>query len=244
MTIPSRISAPRLTRHAFALAGVLVLTLATAACFDKEPEQRAAFITFLQTRIIDKPGLHIPIMSDKEIADLGPYADQYRIMNGLHHRLDESISKDLRKVADASAPRSLEELRDKRAIVSTLKNDMAILTVELDKVEADTDPARTALQQPADLKVVYDKAYERMVTIPAKTFRELLPIMAKGLPAVEELAIYLDEHRDTIELQGGRAAVKDAKVRAKLAALIEAAAEAGKSSEEGKRKLRAMGEGR
>src|SRR5262245_47680448 len=68
-------------RRTVALAGLLVLALAIAGCFDNEPEQRRAFITFLQTRIIDKPGLHIPIMSDKEVADFGPYAGHYRIMN-------------------------------------------------------------------------------------------------------------------------------------------------------------------
>ena len=231
------------SRRGFALAGIVVLALSAAACGDKEPEQRAAFIKFLQTRIIDKPGLHIPILSEQEIADLGPYADQYR-MNGFHHQLDESVSKDLQKVADASAPRSLEELRDKRAIISTLKRNMSNLKPELDKVEAATDAAHKALQQPADLKIVYDKAYEHMVTIPARTFRELLPTMETGLPPVEELAIFLDDHRDTIELHGSSTLVKDAKVRAKLVALMQAAAEAGKASEEGKRKLRAMAEGR
>jgi hypothetical protein len=61
-----------LNRRAFALTGTLVLALATAGCFDNEPQQRRAFIAFLQTRIIDKPGLHIPIMSDHDVADFGP----------------------------------------------------------------------------------------------------------------------------------------------------------------------------
>lgn len=59
-------------QHLFVLAGVVILALTTAGCFDNEPQQRRAFITFLQTRIIDKPGLHIPIMSDKDVADFGP----------------------------------------------------------------------------------------------------------------------------------------------------------------------------
>src|ERR1700690_2693584 len=101
MTFASFVSA-RLSRRLVAFAGVLVLTLGLAACFDNEPAQRAAFIKFLQTRIIDKPGLHIPILSDKETADLGPtYVDQYRIMSGFHHEMDDSVSKDMRKIADA-----------------------------------------------------------------------------------------------------------------------------------------------
>jgi len=49
-----------------------VPALATAGCFNSEPQQRRAFITFLQTRIVDKPGLHIPIMSEKDVADFDP----------------------------------------------------------------------------------------------------------------------------------------------------------------------------
>ncbi|MCK9918456.1 DUF3053 domain-containing protein [Microbacteriaceae bacterium K1510] len=244
MSIISRIAAQPFTRRVGGLVLAALLALATAGCFDKEPEQRQAFIKFLQTRIIDKPGLHIPILSDQEAADIGPYAKHYNVMKGFHNRLDDSLSKDLRKIADASAPRSMEELRDKHAIVSALKRDMGTLTTELDKAEAEADAAHKALEQPADLKVVYDKAYEHMVTKPAQTFREILPIMTAGLPAIEELANYLDEHSDTVELHGNGITVKDAGARAKLASLIDAAAAAGKKSEEGKRKLRAMAEGR
>jgi hypothetical protein len=232
------------SRRLFALVGVFVLALGLVGCFDNEPQHRAAFIKFLETRIIDKPGLHIPILSDQEKSDLGSYADQYSIMNGFHHRLDASVSGELRKVADASSPRSLEELRDKRAILATLRRDMAKLTTELDKVEGEADAAHKALQQPTDLKIVYDRAYERMVTKPAQTFREILPLMTAGLPMIDDLASYLDEHRDTIELHGNSTVVRNAEVRARLTTLLNAAVEVGKRSEEGKRKLRAMAEGR
>src|SRR5665213_203364 len=110
----------RLTRRAFAFAGALALLLSMAACFDKEPEQRKAFMAFLQTRIIDKPGLHIPIMSDQDVTNLGPYADHYRVLNGFHHQLDAKVSKDLQRATSASQPKSLEELRNQRAMVSAL----------------------------------------------------------------------------------------------------------------------------
>ena len=174
-----------LSRRLFALIGVFVLAFGLTGCFDNEPQQRAAFIKFLQTRIIDKPGLHIPILSDQEKSDLGPYADQYYIMNGFHHKLDENVTKDLRRITEASAPRSLEELRDKRAILVSLKRDMSALKSSLDKAEADANAARQALKQQADLKTVYDKAYERMVTRPAQIFREVLPVLETGLPVIE-----------------------------------------------------------
>jgi hypothetical protein len=234
----------RLDRRLFALFGVFALTLATAGCFDNEPQQRRAFITFLQTRIIDKPGLHIPIMSDKDIADFGPYADHYRIMNGFHHKLDDSISKDLARGMQIGTPRSLEDLRDHRDILPVLKTGMTNMKANLDKAEGEADAARKALKQPTDLKAVYDIAYGRLVTAPAKVFCEIGPIIEGMLPVIEELAAYLDGHRDTITFRGGSPVVTHPATRAKLNALMEAAGKAAEASEAGKRKLRAMAEGK
>jgi Protein of unknown function (DUF3053) len=234
----------RPSRRVFALAGVLVLALATVGCIDSEPQQRRAFITFLKTRVIDKPGLHIPIMSDKDVADFGHYADHYRIMNGFHHKLDTSISKDLARAMQIGTPRSLEDLRDQRAILPVLKAGMINMQSELDKAEGDADAARKALKQPPDLKAVYDIAYDRMVTAPAKVFRELVPLIQGMLPAIENLAAYLDEHHDTITFRGGSPVVSDPATRAKLTALMDTAGKAAQASEEGKRKLRAMAEGK
>ena len=47
-----------LFRPFLVLAAALPFML--AACGDKEPEQRAAFTQFLQTRIVDKPGVRVP----------------------------------------------------------------------------------------------------------------------------------------------------------------------------------------
>ena len=83
-----------------------------------------------------------------------------------------------------------------------------------------------------------------MVTTPARVFRELGPMIEGMLPAIEELAAYLDEHRDTITFRGGTPVVSDPATRTKLANMMEAAGKAAQVSEEGKRKLRAMAEGK
>jgi Protein of unknown function (DUF3053) len=172
-------------------------------------QQRRAFIAFLQTRIIDKPGLHIPIMSDHDVADFGPYADHYRVMNGFHHKLDASISKDLASAMQIGNSRSLEDLRDHRDIFPALKRGMANMRSELEKAEGEADAAHKALKQLPDLKAFYDIAYDRMVTAPAKVFRELGPLIEGMLPAIEEVAAYLDDHRDAVMFRGGSPVVGD-----------------------------------
>jgi len=237
-------SSGRVTRRVFAFASLLLVTLGTAACGDDEPKQRQAFMAFLQSRVLDRPGLHIPVMSDKDIADFGPYADHYRVLNGFHHRLDNTVSKDLQRAQQLGTPRSLEELRSRRSAIPIVASAMAKLRAELDKAEGDADSARKALKQPPDLKAVYDKAYERMVERPARFFREMMPVVDAMLPAIGALAAFLDDNRDTIELKGNQTVVKSETVRAKLAALIADATKSAEAAADGQRRLRTLVEGR
>lgn len=165
-------------------------------------------------------------------------------MNGFHHKLDASISKDLASVMQISTPRSLEDLRNHRDVLPILRTGMSKMKDELDKAEAEADAAHPALKQPPDLKAVYDVAYQHMVTTPARVFRELVPMIETVLPAIEDLANFLDQHRDTITFRGGSPVVTNPATRTKLAALMEAAGKAAEASEEGKRKLREMAEGK
>ena len=191
------------SKRAAVVAALVAFALLLAGCFGQEEAQRKAFIEFLQTRIIDKPGLHIPIMSDQDVANFGPYADQYRIMNGFHHQLDAAIAKDFARAMQIGSPRSVEDLVQHRAMLPVVTQGMAKMKAAIDKALADADAAHAALKQPPDLKAVYDKAYEHMVTKPANVFRELIPIMVSGLPVIEKLAAFLDEHRNAIEYRGG-----------------------------------------
>ncbi|HZP79586.1 MAG TPA: DUF3053 family protein [Pseudolabrys sp.] len=229
------------TTRSVLAAALTVLAIGLGGC-DDEPAQRRAFITFLQTRIIDKPGLHIPIMSDEDIKNLGPYADQYRIMNGFHHRMNDAVSKDMQAL-QASQPRSIEELVARRAMLPVLQTAMTHMQSEIDKARAEADAAHNALHQPADLKVVYDTAYDHMVALPADTMRELAVSVQQDLPVLKELAAYLDEHRRAISYRDGVPMTNDAKVRGELEPLMRSAVAVAQRSEEGKRKLRKMSEG-
>jgi hypothetical protein len=232
-----------LLRRTAVLAALIAIAVGVAGCFGQEPAQRQAFIAFLQKRIIDKPGLHIPIMSDQDVANFGPYADQYRIMNGFHHRLNAAISGDLARAVQIGNPHSLEDLVVHRGFISVMNKSMTKMKGEVDAALSETDAAHAALKQPADLKAVYDAAYDHMVTKPGNVFRELIPMMLSGLQKIEELAAFLDDHRNVVEYRGGIPTSRDASLRQQLAELIQGAVKASEISELIKRKLRAMAEG-
>ena len=61
--------------------------------------------------------------------------------------------------------------RDDLKTVQTALNDMG----GAEGTARQADAARAQLKQPDDLKAVYAKAYEKTVTLPADTFRSVLP---------------------------------------------------------------------
>lgn len=228
------------TRRLFTLAGIAVLGVLVAGCFDKEPQQRKAFIEFLQKRVLDRPGLKIPIVQDEENAAIGPYAIHYGVMRRFHTTVDESISKRLIQAVQAGNVRSLQELANRREDFGTVRDGMAKLRETLDKAEAEANADRAKLNQPKDLETVYAAAYAKLVTRPARTIREILPTLEGTLQSGKELADYLHENRALITLQGSQVNANDPQVRQRLAQLLQDVNEKSTELDGARRKLQAL----
>ena len=229
-------------RPAAAFLALAILASGLTGC-GNEPQQRQAFIEFLQRRIVNRPGLHIPIMSETDVKSFGPYADQYRIMSSFHHQVDATVEQDLARAMQIGTPTSLDQLANKRALFPLVRQSMAKFKTETEAALAKADAAHAALKQPPDLKAVYDAAYDKMVTKPAAVFSEIAPLIDGALRPLEELANYLDQNRSVIDYRDGVPTSKDTLVNGRLVSLIDATAVSAKASVEGKRKLRAMIEG-
>src|SRR5712675_2272534 len=105
-----------LTRRGFALAGVVLLALGAAACGDNEPEQRKAFIEFLQTRIVDKPGVHVPRLTDGEKKSVGPYVDHFAVITAFTDNPEMvAVGAKMQNVTQRVSLNSIQDLVDHRA---------------------------------------------------------------------------------------------------------------------------------
>jgi hypothetical protein len=228
------------TRRLFTFAGLAVAGLLLAGCFDKEPEQRKAFIEFLQKRVIDRPGLKIPIVKDDEYAAMGPYAVHYGVMRRFHTTLDESISKRLMSAVQAGQVRSFQELANRREDFVAARDGIAKLREALDKAEAEATADRAKLTQPKDLEVVYAKAYEKLVDRPARTIREILPPLEGTLQSGVELADYLHEQRAKIGFKGSNLETSDPEIRRRLAELLQTVNDKSVQLNSAKQKLQAL----
>lgn len=187
-----------------------------------EAAQRKAFIGFLQVRIVKKPGIHVPKLTADEIAQFGRYAAHYAVIADFNAHLDEAVAAPARGFLAAGRPNSIAEAVAKRKEIDAAEKGVARVTTALDRELAAADAAHAALNQPDDLKRVYDIAYDRDVTQPAAVWKEVVPDIERSLNGITALADYIDRHRDKITIDGQMIQIKDASLQAPLEALIEA----------------------
>jgi hypothetical protein len=203
-------------------AVAMLALFALVACGDNEPTQRKAFIEFLQTRILDKAGLHVPKLTVEETAAFGDYAKHYAVIGDFNATLDSAVSTPLRQAIEAGAPRSLGELVTRRQDVAAVGAGLATIRGALDRQLRVADAAHAALKQPDDLKPVYDAAYERDVTMPATAMAEIFPDVDETMTAMLALADFIAEHKDAVKIQGSTIQISDAALQPKLAAMVDA----------------------
>jgi hypothetical protein len=211
----------RQVRRLVSLTGRVFLVLLVAGCND-EPTQRKAFIGFLQTRILDKPGLHVPHLTADEEKSFGDYAKQYAIITDFNDGLDKSVAKPMTEAINRGAVHSLDEVVTRHADFVAARDGIAQLRGAIDKQLAAADAAHAALKQPDDLKAVFDKAYERDVTIPAKAFADIFPDLSQALTAIVDLGDFIAQHKDKVTISGALIQTSDPALRPQLGALVAA----------------------
>lgn len=221
----------------------LALPLALIACGNSEPDQRAAFKQFLQTRIIDKPGVHVPQPTGDESKAFGDYAGQYAVITDFNNEMSASI-KPFGGLAQKAAVRSLNDVIAHRDDLKTVQSGLNDMGQQLKASKAKADAAHAQLKQPDDLKAVYDKAYDRTVSVPSDTFLEVLPQINSAMDSTLKVADYVDAHKAQIEINGPIVKVQDPKVQAELNTLLQDLNTQAKSVQQAQTRLQAVMLGR
>ncbi|MEN5180679.1 DUF3053 family protein [Comamonas testosteroni] len=210
--------------HRHSLLRLLALVWLAAALLagcSQEPKQRAAFISFLQTRILDRPGATIPLLGKEDREQLGDdYANQYAVIQTFHEALNDSVSKPARALLSKGSFHSVGDIMKRREDIKTMQEGVQQLRKALDENLAKADAAHAAMKQPEDLKAVFDKAYAKTVTVPANAFKDTFPAIDAMFGSVGKVVAYLDAHRDQIKVSGAMLEVSDPKLQAELQALL------------------------
>jgi len=204
-----------------AVALLAVFSFALAGCGNKEAEQRKAFISFLQTRVIDKPGLRVPTPTAEEKASFGDYAQHYAVITDFNEGMNQSVSQPMTQIMAKGALRSIADLSSRHDDLKAAKDGMGGLRTALDQQTAKADAAHAQLKQPDDLKQVYDKAYDKTVTAPASTFKEVFPALDSVFDSALAIGDFLEKNKSKIQISGSSVSVTDPAVQAELNKMLQ-----------------------
>lgn len=217
-------------RRVAGFAALILLAVGLAACGDSEADQRKAFIKFLDD-INRRVGVHFLVPTEEDRVAFGDYMRQYTVI------LD--FNKDMKVIADDyqnglkkmgigpnSQAQTLDQMVARRQDFPVMKEVTTKTMQAYEARLAKANAERGALQQPDDLKSVYTKAFDKLITAPVQAMLASDKALFVVLDSSTQIADYVNEHRTKLTLSGSQLRANDAKTQAELNALIKAHQEA------------------
>ncbi len=195
-----------------ALLSVLALAVLTlsvlASCGDREPAQRAAFISFLQNKVMSARSPALPPLSEADKKAIGDYAEHYALLVGFQTKLAEATAQNTSGMLALNKLESLDAIAKERRPLEKAAREAGKLRQTIADLYASADKARDRLKLPTDLAPVYAAAYDKTVRIPAETSGATFAAAADTFTAILDLLDFIDTHNRDLEVTG-----QDIKVR-------------------------------
>ncbi|WP_318369117.1 DUF3053 domain-containing protein [Enterobacter sp.] len=159
----------------FAPLAALLMVVSLSGCFDKEGEQRKAFVDFLQNTAM-RSGERLPTLTADQKKQFGPFVSDYAIIYGYSQQVSQAMDEGLRPVVDSvNAIRVPQDYMKQREPLRQANGSLGVLSQQLQNAKMQADASRSALKQAEDLKPVYDQVYDKVVTKPADALQPLIP---------------------------------------------------------------------
>ncbi|MEP6907190.1 MAG: DUF3053 family protein [Pseudoxanthomonas sp.] len=201
---------------------LLILLLAGVTGCSGEQGERKAFVEFLQTRIIDQPGLRVPKLTDADKKSLGQYASQYAVIGDFNEHMGEAFnaaSPAIQTIASLSTPQELmkgqSRIAEARAALTKVEGQLAAELVQ-------TQATRARLSQPDDLKAVYQAAFDKTVVRPSELMLKVLEQTDGILADAQGFAVFLQENQTSLSFVGSQVEVRSPAMLEKLNAHLGA----------------------
>jgi hypothetical protein len=140
--------------------------------------------------------------------------------------------------------RSVNDIVTRREDLKSVRAGLNDMNAALKEHRAKADAAHAQLKQPEDLKAVYDKAYEKTITLPADTFGDVLPQINATYDVTLKIADYVEANKSKIEISGNSVTVTDPAVQAELNKLLQEMNAQAKNVQQAQTRLQAVIMGR
>ncbi|RWR03266.1 hypothetical protein ED28_02915 [[Pantoea] beijingensis] len=181
----------------------LLLVFQLTGCGDKEPDQRKAFIDFLQNTVM-RSGEHLPSLSEDQKQKFGNYVSDYAILYGFSQQANKAVEAGLKPVVDElNAIRMPQDYLSHRDSLRQASGSLNVLAQQIQSAKSQADTSKAALKQPEDLQSVYNNVYTRVVTQPADALTPLLPALQSLSQDVIQAGDYLQQQGSNVSFNNG-----------------------------------------
>lgn len=216
----------------------LCLILFISGC---DSARRDAFIAFLDDNIVNRQELSVPIIDNQQRQPIGEkYTSQYLILQNFYVNTVQKIVSDLNQQSEAL---SSLPTPDKYELLNAFYLTSVNLSAKLENDLAAANAAKDKVDQPAKLKLVYDKAYEKVVTSSASVLKELCTASVELAEAKMAIALFAREHSRYISVVDGGFEVKNKIVHQQFQPLLDTGSNAVDAFASAQRKLYHLGQG-
>ncbi|WP_234014623.1 DUF3053 family protein, partial [Cronobacter malonaticus] len=84
----------------FAPLAALLMVVSLSGCFDKEGDQRKAFVDFLQNTVM-RSGERLPTLTADQKKQFGPFVSDYAILYSYSQQVNQAMDAGIRPVVDS-----------------------------------------------------------------------------------------------------------------------------------------------
>ncbi|CNH59491.1 DUF3053 domain-containing protein [Yersinia pekkanenii] len=187
----------------FAPLLALLVVFQLTACGDKEPEQRKAFIDYLQNTVM-RSGMKLPTLSEDQKQKFGPYVSDYAILVTFSQQLSKSVDASLSPaIAQINEIRMAQDYLNKRDALQQSAGALNLLVQQIRTAKAQADSAVAALKQPDDLKVVFNKVFDNIVTQPTNVLIPAVPVISAFVQDLAQVGDFLQQQGAQVSFNNG-----------------------------------------
>jgi len=143
-------------------------------------------------------------------------------------RMDEFVTQIIKLgYGPSSTPRTIEQMAAAPQDLVVARDAVGKMEQGIEMRLAKINAERTALKQPDDLKAVYDKTFEKLVTTPALAMEKSAKAFVAAIDASIKFADYINGHRNKLAVSGMQIQAKEQRTLDELGPLLKARQDAG-----------------
>ena len=198
------------------IAGVFILT----SCFNAAAEQRQAFIQMLQAGILDQQGVRVPRLTPEQRELLGSdYGKQYDILynfskKNVLYTAWTAVLKPVKTILQSDIPAERQEKLD--TAIQATHRVLNTLNAAYNK----TVTKKNALIQAEELKAVYDRVFNKVVSAPVIMAQSCITDLKRFLESVKDVNDFVLAHPNGVRYRGNRVILKGTQYEKDISSLL------------------------